>query len=67
MTTQTATWEQLAPQRGGLALLRPVDDDVVTLVRGIENRADRAQRRGETGADVAWLRAELAIEDELAA
>jgi predicted nucleotidyltransferase len=25
MTTQTATWEQLAPQRGGLALLRPVD------------------------------------------
>lgn len=42
-------------------------DDVVTLVRGIENRADRAQRRGETGADMAWLRAELAIEDDLAA
>jgi hypothetical protein len=42
-------------------------DDVVTLVRGIENHADRARRRGEVGAEVAWLRAELAIEDELAA
>lgn len=42
-------------------------DEVVRLVRGIENSADRARRRGEPGAEVSWLRAELAIDDELAA
>ena len=42
-------------------------DDVVRLVRGLENDADRARRRGEPGAEVSWLRTELAIEDELAA
>ena len=41
--------------------------EVVRLVRGIENNADRARRRGEPAAEVAWLRSELAIEDELAA
>lgn len=41
--------------------------EVVRLVRGIENDADRARRRGEPAAEVAWLRSELAIEDELAA
>lgn len=41
--------------------------DVIRLVRGIENRAGRNRRHGEPAADVAWLRAELAIEDELAA
>lgn len=41
--------------------------EVIGLVRGIENHADRARRRGEPGADVAWLRTELAIDDELAA
>lgn len=41
--------------------------EVVRLVRGIENNADRARRRGESAAELAWLRSELAIEDELAA
>jgi hypothetical protein len=41
--------------------------EVVRLVRGIENNADRARRCGEPAAEVAWLRSELAIEDELAA
>jgi Protein of unknown function (DUF2384). len=41
--------------------------EVVRLVRDIENDADRARRRGEPAAEVAWLRSELAIEDELAA
>jgi hypothetical protein len=42
-------------------------EEVIRLVRGVENHADRARRRGEPGAEVAWLRAELAISDELAA
>jgi hypothetical protein len=42
-------------------------DDVVRLVRCMENRADRARRRGEPGAEVGWLRVELAIDEELAA
>jgi SEC-C motif len=41
-------------------------DEVVRLVRGLENHADRARRRGEPGAEVSWLRSELSIEDELA-
>ncbi len=42
-------------------------DDVLRLVRRIENQADRSRRRGEPGVHVEWLRAELAIDDELAA
>lgn len=42
-------------------------DEVVRLVRGLENHADRARRRGEPAAEVSWLRTELVIEDELAA
>jgi hypothetical protein len=42
-------------------------DEVIRLVRGLENHADRARRRGEPGAEVSWLSAELAIDDELAA
>ena len=41
--------------------------DVVKLLRGIENRAERAGRQGESGVDAAWLRAQLALDDELAA
>lgn len=41
--------------------------EVVKLLRGIENRAERAARRGEPGVDAAWLRGELALDDELAA
>lgn len=41
--------------------------EVVKLLRGIENRVERAGRQGEPGVDAAWLRAELALDDELAA
>ena len=40
---------------------------VIRLVRGVENGVERARRRGEPFADVAWLREELGLEDELAA
>ncbi|MGH2954082.1 MAG: SEC-C domain-containing protein [Solirubrobacterales bacterium] len=41
--------------------------EVIRLVRGIENGAERARRRGQPFADVAWIRDELGVEDELAA
>lgn len=41
--------------------------EVVKLLRGIENRTERAGRQGEPGVDAAWLRTELALDDELAA
>lgn len=46
--------------------------EVIRLVRGIENGAERARRRGEPFADVTWIRDELELEpeddrDELAA
>ena len=41
--------------------------EVVKLLRGIENRAERAGRRGEPGVDAVWVRAQLALDDELAA
>jgi hypothetical protein len=41
--------------------------EVIRLVRGIENDADRASRHGEAFGDVSWLRTELGLEDELAA
>ena len=40
--------------------------DVIRLVRGIENGAERAARRGEPFGDVAWLREELGLESDLA-
>ena len=42
-------------------------EDVIGLVRGIENGADRTRRRGETAAEISWLRHELGIADEIAA
>ncbi len=42
-------------------------EDVLRLVRGIENQADRSRRRGEPGVDVEWLRAALSIDEDLAA
>src|SRR5439155_20737792 len=42
-------------------------DEVVRLLRQIENGAERARRRGEPGVDVARLRHELGLSDELAA
>ena len=41
--------------------------EVVRLLRQIENSAERARRRGEPAADVAPLRDELGLSDELAA
>ena len=41
--------------------------DVVRLMRGIENGAERAQRGGQPFADVSWMRGELDLGDELAA
>lgn len=41
--------------------------EVVRLLRQIENGAERARRRGEPAADVARLRDELGLSDELAA
>jgi hypothetical protein len=41
--------------------------DVVRLIRQLENGAERARRRGEPAADVARLRDELGLSDELAA
>ena len=41
--------------------------EVVRLLRQIENGTERARRRGEPGVDVERLRAELGLDDELAA
>ncbi len=41
--------------------------EVIRLVRGIENGAERARRRGQPFADAAWIRDELGVDDELAA
>jgi len=41
--------------------------EVVSLLRQIENGAERARRRGESAADVTPLRDELGLSDELAA
>jgi hypothetical protein len=41
--------------------------EVVRLLRQIENSAERARRRGEPSLDVARLRSELGLGDELAA
>jgi len=41
--------------------------EVVRLLRQIENGAERARRRGEPAADVARLRSELGLNDDLAA
>jgi hypothetical protein len=42
-------------------------DDLIRLVRGIENGVDRARRSGQPRADVTWMRDELGLEDDLAA
>lgn len=39
----------------------------VALIRQLENGAERARRRGEPAVDVARIRDELALSDELAA
>ncbi len=41
--------------------------DVLMLVRGIENGVERARRDGQPFAEVAWMRDELGLADDLAA
>lgn len=41
--------------------------EVVRLVRGIENSTERARRRGQPAAEIAWLRGELGVDGDLAA
>ncbi len=41
--------------------------DVLMLVRGIENGVERARRDGEPFAEVAWMRDELGLAEDLAA
>ncbi len=72
MTDHMGAWlDEPNPQLGGQTPREAAEgarrEEVIRLVRGIENHADRARRRGEPAAEVAWLRGELAIEDDLAA
>jgi hypothetical protein len=41
--------------------------EVIGLVRGIENGAERARRSGQPFAEVSWIREELELADDLAA
>ncbi len=73
MTEYTRKWlDEPHPQLGGCtprhAAALEYRADLVSLVRGIENRSERARRDGEPFADVAWIREELELElDEFAA
>jgi hypothetical protein len=49
------------------AVAGPGRSEVVRLIRQLENRAERAGRRGEPAADVTQLRQELRLDDEIAA
>jgi hypothetical protein len=71
MTEHMRRWlDEPHPQLGGRtprhAAAGEHRADLVSLVRGLENRSERARRGGEPVADVAWIREELGLE-ELAA
>jgi hypothetical protein len=71
MTEHMRRWlDEPHPQLGGctprLAVAGEHRVDLAGLLRGLENRSERARRRGEPFADVAWIREELGL-DELAA
>jgi hypothetical protein len=71
MTEHMRRWlDEPHPQLGGCTPLHASAGehraDLVSLVRGVENRSERARRGGEPFADVAWIRDELGL-DELAA
>jgi hypothetical protein len=71
MTEHMRRWlDEPHPQLGGCtprhASAGEHRADLVSLVRGIENRSERARRGGAPFADVAWIRDELGL-DELAA
>jgi hypothetical protein len=67
MTEYTRKWlDEPHPQLGGCtprhAAAGEHRADLVSLVRGIENRSERARRDGEPFADVAWIREELELD-----
>ena len=68
MTEYTRKWlDEPHPQLGGCtprhAAAGEHRADLVSLVRGIENRSERARRDGEPFADVAWIREELELDE----
>ncbi len=68
MTEYTRKWlDEPHPQLGGCTPRHAVAGehraDLVSLVRGIENRSERARRDGEPFADVAWIREELELDE----
>lgn len=72
MTDRMRRWlDEPRPQLDGLTPRQAAAGErcaeVIRLVRGIENGAERARRRGQPFADLAWLRDELGLDDVLAA
>ncbi|MEJ7891334.1 MAG: SEC-C domain-containing protein [Solirubrobacteraceae bacterium] len=72
MTARMRTWvDEPLPQLDGCTPRQgaagPQRAEVVRLVRNIENGAERARRRGEPFADVAWLWDELGLAEASAA
>ena len=72
MTERMRRWlDEPDPQLDGSTPRAAVAGDdraeVIRLVRRIENGVERARRRGEPFAEVAWIRGELGLEAELAA
>jgi hypothetical protein len=57
----------LGEQTPRQAFVGPRRADVVSLLRSIENGAERSRRRGEPAVDVALLREQLGLPDDLAA
>lgn len=69
MTDRMRRWlDEPHPELDGRTPREAIKDegrgDVIRLVRGIENAAERARRRGDAFADVAWMRSELGIANE---
>jgi hypothetical protein len=69
MTEYTRKWlDEPHPQLGGCtprhAAAGEHRAELVSLVRGIENRSERARRDGAPFADVAWIREELELDFE---
>jgi hypothetical protein len=72
MTERMRRWlDEPQPQLGGRtpreAVVGEHRTDVIRLVRGIENGAERARRRGDPFAEIGWIRKELGVEEDLAA
>jgi SEC-C motif/Protein of unknown function (DUF2384) len=72
MTERMRRWlDEPQPQLGGHtpreAVVGEHRTEVIRLVRGIENGAERARRRGAPVAEIGWIREELGVGEELAA